>query len=331
MMAASDPPIHTALRTPLARALSYTALRKSESVLRSVVSRTVTPLVGGEDCDLAAICAGFPMAFTGTLMGLPESDWQFLTKLTTMAIAPQEPEFRAGSAQANLRAAHQQLFEYFADQLSHPADRDDLIGFMRAMTIDGRKMRRDELIYNCYSLLLGANVTTPHAIAATVLAFMEHEEEYQRIRTGKEVALAVEEGLRWSSPANHFMRHAVHDTELSGVPIAAGQAVVAWLGSANRDDRVFSQPFSFDCTRRPNRHLAFGAGPHYCVGAPLARVALRLLFGQLVDLVEGFDAGGPVLHLRSNFVAGITHMPIVARPRKRMQATRSARPDGWTR
>ncbi len=314
MMAASDPPVHTAMREPMNKALSYTALRARHPHVSSVIRRLIAPLAEDAPFDVAAAGMGFPMAFTGALMGLPEADWPRLAMLTTQAIAPHDPRF---ADDGGLAVAHHELFEYFGDQLGPgAADRDDLVGFLCRMTAGERAMRPDEIVYNCYSLLLGANVTTPHAVAATIGAFIDFPAEYARLDGDEErTATAVEEGLRWASPANHFLRYVVADTELSGEPVRAGEAVVAWLGSANRDERVFADPYRFDVARAPNRHLAFGFGPHYCIGAPLARIALRLLFGELVRAVESFEAAGPVEHLRSNFAAGVTAMPIRARLR----------------
>ncbi|MFG7941085.1 MULTISPECIES: cytochrome P450 [Streptomyces] len=314
MMAASDPPRHTALREPLSRAMSMRAMRRWEPRIRQMVLRLLAPLAEGTPWDLAEAAASFPMAFTGTLMGLPEPDWPRLTRLTSMAVAPTDSEFQEG--RGTLVAAHHELFEYFADHLRATAGTadDSLVGFLRGMEIEGRRLRQDEIVYNCYSLLLGANVTTPHAIAGTVLAFIEEPGQYARLTADPALLTrAVEEGLRWSSPANHFMRYTRRETELSGVRIPAGEAVVAWLGSANRDRRVFAEPFAFDVGRSPNRHVAFGFGPHYCVGAPLARVALRILFEEIVANVGQFEQAGPVEHLASNFVAGIKHLPVTAR------------------
>ncbi len=323
MMAASDPPTHTAMREPMAKVLSHRALKERAPRIRGVVQRMMAPLLDGGEWDVAAAAAAFPMAFTGSLMGLPERHWERLTRLTTMAIAPSDLEFREGSARGTLVAAHHELFEYFSDQVRDrgrrpapaPAD-EDLIDFLIRMETGGRRLRHDEIVYNCYSLLLGANVTTPHAVAATVLALVEHPDEYRKLLEDPSlVAGAVEEGLRWSSPANHFMRYATQDLSLRGVDIEAGDAVVAWLGSANRDEEVFPDPYRFDITRRPNRHVAFGFGPHYCIGAPLARLSLGLLFEELVKVVEEFELAGPVEHLESNFVAGIKHLPVTARLR----------------
>ncbi|GAA2613964.1 cytochrome P450 [Streptomyces axinellae] len=316
MMAASDPPVHTALRKPMSKVLSHRALQPHNPQVRRVVHRMLAPLLDGGVWDIAEAGARFPMAFTGTLMGLPEEDWEQLARLTTAAIAPQDAGYRRSEGHGTLAAAHHELFAYFSGQVRRRRrdPGDNLVGFLVGMEADGRALRHDELVYNCYSLLLGANVTTPHAVAATVLALIENPREWDRWRAGLSLtSTAVEEGLRWSSPANHFMRHATRDMVLRGQPIQEGDAVVAWLGSANRDEEVFADPYRFDIARSPNRHVAFGFGPHYCVGAPLARIALGALFRVLVPAVERFTLAGPVEHLASNFAAGIKSLPLTAR------------------
>ncbi len=318
MMAASDPPVHTSMRRPMMDMLSARALRPMVPKVRRVVNRMIAPLATGS-WNLARSAADFPMAFTGTLMGLPEADWPRLTRLTTMAVAPDDPEFRQGKGGGTLASAHHELFSYFSGEVRRRAGEpgDDLVGALMRMSVGGRAFRHDEIVYNCYSLLLGANVTTPHAVAGTVLALIEHPEEYRRVADDPRlVTSAVEEGLRWSSPANHFMRYVVRPTEIRGVELRRGDAVVAWLGSANRDEEVFADPFRFDVARSPNRHVAFGFGPHYCIGAPLARIALRLLFEEIVGKVAEFRLDTPVEHLTSNFVAGIKDMRVSARLRQ---------------
>ncbi|MFJ9774317.1 cytochrome P450 [Kitasatospora sp. NPDC101157] len=314
MMAASDPPAHTALREPLSKAMSARALARWRPRIRDLVLRLLAPLADGP-LDLAEAAASFPMAFTGALMGLPEADWARLARLTTMAVAPQDPAFQEGGGHTTLLSAHHELFRYFAQRVREvSADPgDDLTGFLVRMRANGRPLRQDELVYNCYSLLLGANVTTPHALAGTVLALMENPDQYRRLLAEPQlVPSAVEEGLRWSSPANHFLRHTVRDTEQHGVRIPRGDAVVAWLGSANRDASVFPDPYRFAVDRTPNRHVAFGFGPHYCVGAPLARIALGIMLEEIVRHVAEFRPAGPVRHLGSNFVAGISSLPVTA-------------------
>src|SRR5262249_15143062 len=155
---------------------------------------------------------------------------------------------------------------------------DDLVSLLLEMEVDGRRLSPGAVVSNCYSLLLGATATTPQ-VPTAVLAELIATDTYSRwadaVNTGDLADQAVEEALRWASPASHFMRHATMDTDLGGVRIAAGDPVVAWLGAANRDPSVFTAPEELDCRVRRGRHVAFGAGHHYCPGAPLARLGIR--------------------------------------------------------
>lgn len=316
MMAATDPPRHTALREPLARALSPRELDRRRDMLVRAVRQALAPAREGGVWDLAAAAAGFPMSFTGALMGIPEADWPWLTRGTTMAIAPDDTEFQDGDSHVTLVGIHHELFDYFSSEVRRRGGEptDDLIGFLMRMRPDQAPLRHDEIVYNCYSLLLGANVTTPHVLSALVCAFVEHPQEFRRLKADPGlIASAVEEGLRWSSPANHFMRYARRDVTIAGQPIRRGTAVAVWLGSANRDEEVFTNPYRFDIGRRSERHVAFGYGPHFCVGASLARIALRMLLTEFVALVDDIEMAGPVRHLKSNFVAGISHLPLRTR------------------
>ncbi|AEW99316.1 cytochrome P450 [Streptantibioticus cattleyicolor] len=318
-MAATDPPKHTRMREPLQRSLTNKAVERYRERIRHEVRRILAPAVTGEPYDFAGEMTALPMAVTGTIMGLPQRDWAELTRLTLMSIAPDDPEYMTdGGPRATLEAAHRGLFAYFQDVVGERRRDlgDDLLSTLLTMEIDGRPLGAGEVLSNCYSLLLGANVTTPYVpsaamermVADPALAadWLGHPELVQS---------GVEEALRWSSPANHFMRYAVKDVTVHGVEIPAGDAVVVWLGSANRDERAFADPFRFDIRRRPNRHIAFGAGPHYCVGHTVARVSLRVLFEELIGRFEGFEQAGPAEHLCSNFVAGIKHLPVTARVR----------------
>ena len=301
MMAATNPPRHTEIRRPFERALGPNAIQAHLPKLGCVAANLLAPGLSGEPWDFAEAAAAFPTEFIGFLMGIPTS------------------EFMDGSPEETLRFAHHELLAYFASEISsrhRTGPGDDLIGQLMSINVGGSRLTDEEIIFNCYGLLLGANVTTPHAASGTVLALAENPDEYSRWASNPELlASGVEEGLRWASPAIHFMRYAVRDTELHGTLIQRGEAVVAWLGSANRDERVFDNPYRFNVGRHPNRHVAFGFGPHFCVGAWLARYALRALFSELLRRVERIELVGPVAHLASNFVAGIKHMPVRMIPR----------------
>ena len=315
-MAVTDPPRHARMREPLQRAMAIKSVEAQTGLIARRVRRLIAGWLDREVCDIAATTAALPMAVTGTMMGLPEADWPRLTRLTTMSIAPDDPEFQVdGSPGATLRAAHRELFSYFHTEVHHRrrAAGDDLISVLLSMEVDGRRMEPSEIVSNCYSLLLGANVTTPHGPNAALVELMESD-RYAFWRSRPElISSGVEEGLRWSTPTNHFLRYATRDVCLRGVSIEAGDPVVVWLGSADRDAAAFVDPYRFDPGRRPNHHLAFGIGPHYCVGHTVARVSLRVWFEELFAAVEALEPAGPVQHLCSTFVAGIKHLPVTVR------------------
>jgi cytochrome P450 len=159
-------------------------------------------------------------------------------------------------------------------------------------------------------------VTTPHMPGFMISQFAGTDVLREWASKPSLTATAIEEGLRMSSPVSHFMRYAIQDTVVRNTEIKAGDAVVVWIGSANRDEAVFQDSETFDIRRKPNKHLAFGAGPHYCVGHSVARMALKILFAELLGTFEDFAVVGEPQRLRSNFVHGLKHLPITARRKK---------------
>lgn len=319
-IAATDPPRHTAMRARLQKALAIKAIERQSELIRELVLEVIGPLADGGIFDFSEAMLALPVAIGGQAMGLPRQDWPRLGRLLTASIAPDDPEYaEPGGTQATLEMAHRELFAYFQDiyRERHRKLRDDLISVLITTEFDGRTMSPGEIMSNCYSVLLGAVVTTPHS-PNYVMA--EHTEDGLLGRWAGELdatPTAVEEALRLASPVSHFMRYAVRDTEVRETRIRAGDAVVVWLGAANRDEEVFPDPLTFQLRRKPNKHLAFGVGPHYCVGHTVARVALRILFTELLTRFTGFRHAGAPVRLRSNFVSGYKHMPIAAVNRTR--------------
>lgn len=327
MMPDTDPPRHGQLRDPLNRVMTPRAVAAQEETIRGIVRDMLEPALDGEVFDLAQAALMFPMAFTGSMMGLPRETWDRMSRLTTMTIAYDDPEYMEKAPKPTLRQAHHELFSFFSDEIAR-RDRtdpgDDLIGILLRMSLEGEPLTEQQIMLNCYSLLLGANVTTPHVVSTTALAMAEHPEQFRALRENPQLrGTAMEELLRWSSPASHFMRYATADVELGGRTIRAGEPVSVWLGSANRDERVFKDPFTFDVARRPNRHIAFGVGPHYCIGSGLARLALRLFLDEFAERVESVELTGEPVHLASNFVAGFKHLPVRLTPRAKAAPARS--------
>jgi cytochrome P450 len=326
-MAATDPPRHSRMREPMQRALTNKQVERYRGAVTEEVRRVLEPALSEEPFDFAEAMMTLPMATAGTMMALPRETWPRLTRLTAMSIAPDDPEFmEPGGPKATLEIAHRELFAYFHDILRERRDNlgDDLISLLLEMEIDGRRLETGAILSNCYSLILGANVTTPYVPTGAMGEIMgtplwDDWRSHPELLGG-----GVDEALRWASPANHFMRYALQDVELGGKQISAGDAVVVWLGSANRDEEAFDDPYTFNIRRKPNRHIAFGSGAHYCVGHTVARMTLKVLFTEMFATFEEFGSAGKVQHLHSNFVAGVKHMPLVARLRRDAQVPLAA-------
>jgi len=323
-MAVSDPPRHTHVRRPLHQMLTMSALRSRVPRIHAAIRTLLEPMVEGETFDLGVAMTALPMIVSGVVMGLPAADHPELVRAGLMTVAPDDPEYQVdGSPEATLQQAHHDLFAYFGRQVrgrrGEPAedlwDRD-LIGRLMTMRVEGTPLSDGEIVSNCYSMLLGANVNTGHAVSAAILHLLDDPEQYDRwakdetlLKTG------IREALRWSSPVVHFLRYAVNDVEVRGQRIRAGDGVVAWIPSANRDEEVFTDPFRFDVGRDPNKEIAFGFGPHRCIGATAAQITLELTLREIFSRVASFEQAGEVEHLCSNFTAGIKHFPVRVRAR----------------
>ncbi|MEU0932398.1 cytochrome P450 [Embleya sp. NPDC005971] len=320
LMTSTDPPRHTQVRRAIGAKLTARAVAPWQDRIRQSIVRFLEPALDGATFDLAEQAHRLPMIVAGPLMGIPERDWDELVQLTAMVTAPSDPHFRHGSEAATLAISHHELVTYVTEWVRkrRAAGGEDgsLLDHLMTVHAGDAPLTDEEIALDGYSLLLGANVTTPHTVSGTVHALIERPEQFAKVQADPTlVPSLVEEGLRWTSAACNFMRYAVADTEIGGGVVPARGAVVAWIGSANRDESQFTDPHRFDVTRRENRHVAFGFGPHYCIGGPLARQTLRIFFEELLGRFESIELAGEPQHLRSYFIAGMTHLPIVARKR----------------
>jgi cytochrome P450 len=212
-----------------------------------------------------------------------------------------------------LGAKMREMFGYFVRFVTarRAERRDDLISVLTDAEMDGESLTDEEILYFCYLLILAGNETTRNVISGGMLALCEHPAE--RARLAADAALlptAVEEILRWTSPVMHMARVVTRDTVLHGQPLRAGERLLLWYPSANRDAAVFPDADRFDVGRTPNEHLAFGLGEHFCLGAGLARQELRVMVEALLARLPDLALAGPVERLRSSFIGGIKHMPV---------------------
>lgn len=216
-----------------------------------------------------------------------------------------DPRTRAGMP--DLYAYANALGEY---KRGHPGD-DVMSTLMRHVDGDGGRVSLAEFENLFWLFSVAGNETLRNGLPGGMLALLSHPEQYRRLLADRSLLpSAVEEMLRWWTPVMNFRRTAVSDTRLSDVDIRAGDKVVVWFSSANRDPAVFDDPATFDVGRTPNDHLTFGHGPHFCLGAQLARVQLRAMFTAVLDLLGEVSLDGEPVRLRSNFQNGLKSLPI---------------------
>jgi cytochrome P450 len=312
----TDAPRHGALRRPLVSRLSRQVMRDRQGAIRSRLAALVSTAVRSGPVDFARLIALLPMVVAGDIIGIPEDRWAEAAQWTLASVAPEDPAYQAGTAQATLMRAHVSLMAMFTDLIEERRARPaaDLISGLLRLEVDRRPATDEDVLVNCYAFLIGSNTTTPQSASHLVLAAAEQPGLWQRVRADASlVPRAVEELLRWSTPTNHLMRRTRAPVRLQGEQLPEGALVCAWVASANRDERVFASPFTFDPARHPNPHLAFGAGPHRCIGHATARAGLQILIEELAARVTEFRLAGPPRHLRSNFLNGITSLPVELR------------------
>ncbi|TQF01908.1 cytochrome P450 [Kitasatospora acidiphila] len=311
MLIVSDPPEHTNVKRALSKAFGPAQLPKLERMVAQVVGDLVAEAVDRAEFDFIELAKQLPNRVVCAMMGIPRGDWSWIGDLTTEAFDSPDEVVRSH--------AHSEIFLYFIELLrQRRADPgDDLISqiaFDVPVQESGteRMLTDEEIVFNCNGILSGANETTRYSAAGAVNMFARLPDQWALLRRLGPAGIdsAVEEILRWTTPGVHALRTATRDTEIAGVPIAAGDQVTLWNVSANRDEELFDHPEQFRVDRRPNRHIAFGHGRHLCLGARLARLELSALLGELLAHLDGFELTGPALFNASNFTWGVRSLPV---------------------
>lgn len=319
-----DPPEHREHRNLASPWFKPRTIRRMEERVAEVCRELLDGLAkdGGEgECDFVdAVATPAPLKMIAEMLGVPEADEPVLLRLTNELFGAQDPEFqRPGSdTQQTFMAMAAEIFGYFAGQFEarKRAPGDDLLSVMTQGRIHGEPVSVVDAVSFCFIIATAGHETTRNAISGGLLALMQHPGEWKRLREQRGLLdNAVEEILRWTSPVVHFARTATADYELRGQRIAEDDTVAMFYPSANRDEDVFANPDAFRVDRAPNPHLAFGFGEHFCLGTQLARLELRILFGQLLDRLDEAELTGVPERLRANLVGGVKHLPIRYRVR----------------
>ena len=319
MMILTDPPRHGRIRQMLNRRFTPRALAPHEPHVRAITSEIIDAVAKNGHCDLVVdVAAKLPTAVICEMLAVPRNDWDLMFALGNMALGSADPEYQVdGSAQKTTRQARMEVFSYFMklieERRSSPGP--DLVSALLHSEIDGDRLSYLEVLFNCFLLILGGQETTRNAISGGINVLMQSPAERERLAADASLMpTAIEEILRWTSPITHIMRTAKREVEIRARVIHEGDRVVIWNASANRDEEVFAHPYRFDLTRQPNDHLAFGYGEHFCIGANLARLELRVMIEELLRRLPDMAPAGPMERLRSNLVAGIKHLPISFTP-----------------
>jgi len=316
MMIMMDPPRHVRLRRLVNKGFTPRMAAALEPSVREITNGILDDVAPRGGCDFVTDAAAMlPLAVICAMMGIPREDWALMFDLTNRGLGPADPEYQTvpGNAQETAEQSRREMFIYFSAKAAERRRerQDDLVSVLVGAEIDGEAITEEELLFFCQLLILAGNETTRNAISGGLLALLEYPDQMARLRA--EPALlptAVEEILRWTSPVTHMMRYVTRDTELGGQSLRAGERVLLWYPSANRDEDVFPHANTFDIGRTPNEHIAFGIGEHFCLGAGVARVEVRVMIETLLARFSDIALAGEVERLRSSFIGGIKHMPI---------------------
>ncbi|MEU7694615.1 cytochrome P450 [Microbispora hainanensis] len=317
---------HLSLRRLLQRDFTPRAVAGYEVFLRGLTAKTLDAALAKGTFDFVKeVSADFPINVLARMLDVPEGDTQQLIDWGNRIIGNTDPDYADVLLHSEESEKYRDLpfrspaslevFEYGRElaRQRRGGDGTDLVSRLVNQTpSDGEPLTARDFDNYFLLLVVAGNETTRHAITHTMKALIENPEQLAKLRDNPGLMpAAVEEFLRWASPVYHFRRTATKDVEIHGQKIAAGDKVVMWFASGNRDERVFADPYAFDVTRENNDHITFGKGsPHFCLGNSLARLEIRIMFEELLPRLADIRLAGDVRRVRSNFVNGIKELPV---------------------
>ncbi|CAB4344467.1 unannotated protein [freshwater metagenome] len=321
-MVSTDPPQHTRYRKLVNSGFTPRMIRRLKESLRERTTTILDRVTPKGECDFVTeVAAELPLIAIAEIIGVPEEDRSLLFDWSNRMIGGQDDEFKTSEVGASDEYANtvmeMAIYAHGLTDKKREVQGDDLWSRLIDASVtmeDGSVVELTELERDLFFTLLviAGNETTRNAISKGLIAFMEHPDQWQRWLQHPEMAdTMVDEILRWTSPVNFFRRTATADAILGGQRITAGEKIVLWYPSANRDEAQFPDANSFDIARTPNNHVAFGAGgPHFCLGSNLAKLEIKVMFEELGKRVPDIHQSGPMERLRMNLVDGIKHLPV---------------------
>jgi cholest-4-en-3-one 26-monooxygenase len=314
LMLNMDPPLHTRYRLLINKGFTPRMVNALEDTMRDRTREILDRVADRGECDFVVdVAAELPLQVIADLMGVPQEDRHKLFDWSNRMIGAEDPEY--GITEEDTAIASMELYAYAAElanqKRANPGE--DLISVLSTKAeVDGERLSGLEIDLFFLLLSVAGNETTRNLISHGLVTLLEHPDQLAKLRSNPDLmSPAIEEMLRWASPVMQFRRTAMVDHELHGQPIKDGDKVVFWHISANHDETKFADPFTFDIARSPNEHVAFGGGgPHFCLGANLARLEINIMFNEVLDRLHDIELNGDVQRLRSNFINGLKHIPL---------------------
>ena len=313
LMLNMDPPLHTRYRRLINKGFTPRMVSELESTMRKRTRDIIDRIADRGECDFVVdVASELPLQVIADLMGVPQEDRHKLFDWSNRMIGAEDPEY--GVTDEMAQHASMELYAYASELAAQKRvdPKEDLISVLTRASVDGEQLTDLEIDLFFLLLSVAGNETTRNLISHGMVTLLEHPDQLERVRNDRKLLPgAVEEMLRWASPVMHFRRTATRDLELGGQQIKKGDKVVIWYISANRDEKAFKDPYKFDIERSPNEHVAFGGGgPHFCLGANLARMEINVMFDEILDRLDDIEISGDVPRLRSNFINGLKHIPL---------------------
>jgi cholest-4-en-3-one 26-monooxygenase len=320
MMLYQDPPDHTKLRSLVNKGFTPRMIKQLDQHIRDIANQLIDDVAERGECDFVAdIAAPLPSHVICELVGAPTEDREMLFTWSNKLIGYADPEFNGSSQEAAATATEVMAYAAELARQREIEPRDDIVTKLLQPDEDGNRLSGEAFQLFVLMLLVAGTETTRNGSVGGMKAFFDNPDQWARLQADRSLLhTAPDEIVRWTSPINQFRRTVMQDTELGGKQLEKGDKIVVFYASANRDERVIENPFTFDIGRDPNPHIGFGGGgPHFCLGTHLARLEMAVLFETILDRLPDLAPVGEPRRLRSNFVNGVKEMRVRFTPRTR--------------
>jgi len=311
-----DPPDHPEYRNLASAWFTPRAISRSRDEIERIADDLVEKLADQRSADFVEdFTAPLTLSVLADTLGVPRSDWRMMFDWTNQIAGSSDPEYQVDSSDSGqqMRATIEEMFAYFTEMVEERRKKptDDIVSVLANAKMNGADVAAFELLSYFSLLVVAGNETTRNAASGGLLALIENPGELAKLRENLGlVNKATEEIVRWTAPVIQFCRTPVEDFEMHGQTVKAGESLCLLYPSANRDADFFEDPDTFKVDRSPNPHVGFGIGEHFCLGANLARLEIRIALEKLIPRLDEIELAGPMDRVRSSFLGGVKRMPI---------------------